>query len=620
MKKLLAFCLLILLTLVLASASRAGTYPTIKVGETGIPDWMTVTSYNIGNDVVFDEKIYTANVAHISDIFASESSAGFWTELSDDVNRLQPGQVVSDTIVIWSDNTGDNVSGTAITIVNTNDVSGVNDIVINGDLTLPPFTTGNLLTVGPLGVVTETSTIPSASLTTLIADNSVVFVSGTSFAGEVSNFSWDRLLDILNVFGSIDLASQSPVRWYEQDANGTDFAAFTAADSMVAPVTWKLPDADGGAGEAMLTDGLGNLSFGPVAGSTTLNPSEVFFGGFTGAASSSPDFIFDDVTKTLSLSAFLDLRDDSPLRLYEQIGNGTNLIAIQTSGDLPASYTITLPDDAGNASEVLSTDGFGTLTWQPATVASVNVTSTTVEFTRTQANAFSELDAIYHDGASWELAQADNFGTLAEYVVVTANAASFTASKFGVYNKTGHGLSVGDHYFLSSSIAGGSSTAEAPLFSSPLFYVEDANTVHMEVLRPSQTADFASGTTRFRFLVGNSADVTNGAADFSSIQTAINFATAGNVIELLGDRIFLEDITIDRDVAMIGGGHTTIVSGTTTITSDGVSMERMKGQYDITINVGVKNVIIAPTVWVSATAVASGNATNNSINAFTEVP
>jgi len=285
--------------------------------------------------------------------------------------------------------------------------------------------------------------------------------------------------------------------------------------------------------------------------------------------------------------------------------------------------TYTWPDADGNASDTLSTNGSGVLTWQPTIAATptVNVTSTTVEFTRTQANTFNVLDAIYHDGTSWELAQANSGNTLAEYVVVTAFAASFTASKYGVYPIT-NALSVGDHYFLSSTVAGGSDTNEGALYSSPLFYVEDANTIHMEVERPAVSIGFASGSTRFRFIVGTAQEVTDGAADFSSIQTAINFSEKGNLIEVLGDGEYVENLTIDREICIVGNGRSSIVSGTIdfTVGADGACLERIKSQYDITVNHFVKGVIIAPTVWVSATAIASGNAVTNSIDPFTEVP
>jgi len=157
-----------------------------------------------------------------------------------------------------------------------------------------------------------------------------------------------------------------------------------------------LPIAQGGtnSGVALLNTGImvasggqiievPTIEFASVANHrplTTLNPTEIWFGGLTGLASSSPDLTYDDVTDILNASAtvqidgVLDMRNDSPIRLFEQAGNGTALIAIQTSGSLAASYTITLPDDGGLTGQVLTTDGSGTTTWQTPAASSASST------------------------------------------------------------------------------------------------------------------------------------------------------------------------------------------------------------------------------------------------------
>lgn len=106
---------------------------------------------------------------------------------------------------------------------------------------------------------------------------------------------------------------------------------------------------------------------------------------------------------------------------------------------------------------------------------------------RTQAlHGLAVLDAIYHNGTIWVKAQADDADTLAEYIVSEVpDVNTFTANKFGAITLTAHGKTVGEHYFLSDAVAGGSVIVEPLLYSSPLYYVEDANTIHVEVYRPS---------------------------------------------------------------------------------------------------------------------------------------
>lgn len=102
------------------------------------------------------------------------------------------------------------------------------------------------------------------------------------------------------------------------------------------------------------------------------------------------------------------------------------------------------------------------------------------------AHGFSVLEPIYHNGTSWLKAQANDVETLAEYVVTeVTDVDNFIANKFGEVTVTAHGKTVGEHYFLSELVAGFTQVTEPSNFSSPVFYVEDANTIHIEVYRPS---------------------------------------------------------------------------------------------------------------------------------------
>lgn len=115
---------------------------------------------------------------------------------------------------------------------------------------------------------------------------------------------------------------------------------------------------------------------------------------------------------------------------------------------------------------------------------------TAIEITQ-NAHGFSVLDGVYHDGAIWQKAQADNGATLAQFVVVEVpTAGSFIAFQFGEAQINSHGKIVGEYYFSSELTAGTPTTIE-PIagFSSPLFYVTDINTVIINVYRPASLAE-----------------------------------------------------------------------------------------------------------------------------------
>lgn len=62
------------------------------------------------------------------------------------------------------------------------------------------------------------------------------------------------------------------------------------------------------------------------------------------------------------------------LQLSEAPANGTNTVTLQSTANLSADYTLTLPVDAGSSGQVLTTNGSGVLTW--SSVSSFSGSST----------------------------------------------------------------------------------------------------------------------------------------------------------------------------------------------------------------------------------------------------
>lgn len=76
-----------------------------------------------------------------------------------------------------------------------------------------------------------------------------------------------------------------------------------------------------------------------------------------------------DGTHNLSGTVVIDGTSSTPaeVRLAEDTDNGTNYMGIKAPSAVTASVTLTLPDGAGSANQILSTDGSGTLSWATST-------------------------------------------------------------------------------------------------------------------------------------------------------------------------------------------------------------------------------------------------------------
>ncbi len=72
----------------------------------------------------------------------------------------------------------------------------------------------------------------------------------------------------------LDLTNQGDVRFHELTANGTNFIALQAPASVAADLTFTLPGVDGTAGQVIVTDGNGVLSFGSDQDNTSITDGD----------------------------------------------------------------------------------------------------------------------------------------------------------------------------------------------------------------------------------------------------------------------------------------------------------------------------------------------------------
>lgn len=120
--------------------------------------------------------------------------------------------------------------------------------------------------------------------------------------------------------------------------------------------------------------------------------------------------------------------------VVEDPGAGTNTVTLQAP-TLSGSYTLTLPTDDGNASQVLTTDGSGVLSWSTVATASLNQYNVNV-------------------GDSTNTAQPTNTNLLgftkASYAVFTFNDGNVNTGTDTI-TVTSHGLLTGDPVYFTNS-------------------------------------------------------------------------------------------------------------------------------------------------------------------------
>ena len=141
------------------------------------------------------------------------------------------------------------------------DVSGDVDIIKDADNFLKVATDVAEFTVGtttPLRL--EPGVVAMTGATTIDINGDQFRVSdGASRAFEVTT---DEVFAM--TLGAIGTSSSAGgiLRVFEGSANGTNYVAFTVAASLAGSTTYILPSADGTAGQALKTDGAGNLYWG----------------------------------------------------------------------------------------------------------------------------------------------------------------------------------------------------------------------------------------------------------------------------------------------------------------------------------------------------------------------
>ena len=99
-------------------------------------------------------------------------------------------------------------------------------------------------------------------------------------------------------------------------------------------------------------------------------------------------------------------------------------------------------------------------------------------------------------------------------------------------------------------------------------------------------------TAQFNRVVGSTADVTSGAAQYSSLVTALAACSDDDRVLLLPSYNSTESVTVSKRLFICGLGHGSTVTGTITFAtgSNGTRLRDLRATDNVTVNSGVKTI------------------------------
>jgi len=157
------------------------------------------------------------------------------------------------------------------------------------------------------------------------------------------------------------VAAGGAMRLAELATNGTNTVGLKAPDALAADVTWKMPSADGTNGQAVVTDGAGNLLFATVGGGGGSAISVSDEGTLLTAGVTSFNFTGAGVTATAAGNA---VTVNVPPALTWQAVQTTGFTAVAgrayPCNTTSAAFTVTLPASPSAGDQITLTDYAGT--------------------------------------------------------------------------------------------------------------------------------------------------------------------------------------------------------------------------------------------------------------------
>lgn len=605
---------ILLLVLLSSFSARAQSYPIITTGG-GIQEWQTATNYIIDDLVWEAEDFYRALTIHTSGVFATDFTNMEWVRMSDDLDKI--GASNDNAIVRWDGVDGEAVQNSGIIVDDLDNIHSVTSLTVGGvspssssSLDVFSTTTGTRPWPSMTGAQRDAIAAPATGLAIFNSDKGVVEVfNGTAWGSAGTGLSaWQPSHDY--GIGDVIYDGSDP---YNQiwTANAT----FTSGLAFV-PGNWT-----------EIAQHLNRL------GASTDN-AVIKWDGITGDLIQETGLIIDDsdnVTGAGNISMLttleyrdpilniqsddLDSFDISTLALSgggtSASSRGASLSLLGNDQALGGSITLTL-GDIGTASYSIY-DSSGDLSWRVSNIGVASLPLLTAS-KPLQLNASNEIISADIDAST------DITGILPVLQGGTG-VGSFTGDKVIVSNSTGTSLTSAP----TLSYDGNLFEVSTPDGSIPMTKMNQASRLALTPVAGTTVYDTdvdipyiwdgALWAPMAGAEVASIYDRTIGIGGDADINTTVAAATGGDSIGVLSESrpTIAATQTITKILCFTGGGGGSIVNGDVifAVGSDGACLKNLRVNGNITINAGVKNVMITG-IWIAAGMMINDNSGNKS--------
>ena len=353
-------------------------------------------SYRINNTSVLSSTTLGSGVIDSSLTSLGTVTIGTWSASTIAVDKGGTGQTsYIDGQLLIGNSTGNTLTkstltaGTGVTITNG-----------NGSITISAAGSGGTITA-----VTATSPLASSGGTTpdiSIQDGTTAQKGAVQLEDSTSSTSTTKAATPNSVKSAYDLANAALPK-----AGGTMTGSITFAAGQPTATTST-------ANIVQLTDSTSSTSTTTAA---TPNAVKTAYDLANAALPKAGGTVTGDVT----------LENQSDLRFGEATGHGGNWVALQAPATIASNVTWTLPDADGTASQVLSTNGTGTLSWTtPASGAGLDTAQTWTKGQRGEITALTDGATITPD-----FNDSNNFSVTLGGNRTLANPSNLTAGQSG---------------------------------------------------------------------------------------------------------------------------------------------------------------------------------------------
>lgn len=175
--------------------------------------------------------------------------------------------------------------------------------------------------------------------------NNLLTTNAVGTIGYSAGITYNDADDSLDL-GAIKLTDQGDVRFYEDNANGSEYIQFSAPASLATTNTYTLPNAfPGVAGYVLSSDLSGNLSWITASSGAAGGAAQIQYNDGTGVLAADSDFTFQPGTNTMSVpnaivTTLLDAQGD--VNLGNAITDTVTITGVIDSNVVPDNSTTTL--------------------------------------------------------------------------------------------------------------------------------------------------------------------------------------------------------------------------------------------------------------------------------------